>query len=46
MVVSSLSEQGLGVEVGKGRVQAGQLNHTALFQLLGCMVEFISQADR
>lgn len=41
MMVSSLCEQGLGVEVGKGRLQVGQLNHTALFQLLGWMVELI-----
>lgn len=41
MMGSSLSEQGLEVEVGKGRAQAGQLNRAALFQLLGWMVEAI-----
>lgn len=39
MMVSSPSERGLGVEGGKGRVQDGQLSHTALFQLLGWVVE-------
>lgn len=41
MMMSSFSEQGLGGEVGKGRVQDGQLNHTVLFQLLGWMVEVV-----